>query len=57
MNVIQSAEGFVADMCRETFFVKKKVVSSDRNRKNHSCIPDEKIQVNPRFWPGSEILF
>ena len=22
-----------------------------------SCIPDEKIQVNPRFWSGSEILF
>ena len=22
-----------------------------------SCIPDEKIQVNPRFWPGLEILF
>ena len=21
-----------------------------------SCIPDEKIQVNPRFWSGSEIL-
>ena len=23
----------------------------------NSCIPDEKIQVNPRFWLGSEILF
>ena len=24
---------------------------------NTSCTPDEKIQVNPRFWPGLEILF
>ena len=22
----------------------------------YSCIPDEKIQVNPRFWSGLEIL-
>ena len=22
-----------------------------------SCTIDEKIQVNPRFWPGLEILF
>ena len=22
-----------------------------------SCTSDEKIQVNPRFWPGLEILF
>ena len=22
-----------------------------------SCIPDEKIQLNPRFWSGSEIQF
>ena len=21
-----------------------------------SCIPDEKIQVNPEYWSGSEIL-
>ena len=23
----------------------------------YSCLHDEKIQVNPRFWSGSEILF
>ena len=25
-----------------------------KGRKNCSCIPDEKIQVNPTFWSGSE---
>ena len=24
------------------------------SRINNSCTPDEKIQVNPRFWPGLE---
>ena len=28
-----------------------------RDDMGFSCIPDEKIQVNPRFWSGSEILF
>ena len=26
-------------------------------RKRFSCTPDEKIQINTRFWPGLEILF
>ena len=26
-------------------------------KKKNSCIPDEKIQVNPRFWPGLKIYF
>ena len=28
-----------------------------KTHERFSCIPDEKIQVNPRFWSGSEILF
>ena len=35
------------------------VIIQNKKKNEHSCIPDEKIhvQVNPRFWSGSEMLF
>ena len=32
-------------------------ISSASDENVVSCTPDEKLQVNPRFWPGLEILF
>ena len=38
-------------MLKDIVFVAERLWST------FSCIPDEKIQVNRRFWSGSEILF
>ena len=40
--------------CSFAFKMKRKL---NKCQTNASCIPDEKIQVNPNFWSGSEILF
>ena len=33
------------------------IYASQQIKQTISFIPDEKIQVNPRFWSGLEILF
>ena len=44
-------------LCCSEVFEDRGLDASCRNILSQSCIPDEKIQVNPRLWSGSKILF